>query len=264
MPLPPLLAETGSVVESLAGGEFSLVFQPIVQLPGARVVGAEALLRWTHPIHGQVSPADFIPEAERTGAVESIGQWVLEHAIGIASRWVREPGSPQPYLTVNVSGVELTRPGYAESVFAVCARLAFPVDALRLELIESFLDLADAVVVANLVVLRSHGVALLVDDFGTGFSDRERLAATGATAIKIDRTLVASSLESDDAALHLARILHCALEEGIEVIAEGVETLAEAEWLAGHGCRLAQGFLFSPGLDAAALDSLIPSVEAAS
>ncbi len=257
MPLPPELADTTSVAESIAGGEFSLVFQPIVELPSRRIVGAEALVRWAHPVLGQVSPAVFIPEAERTGAVESIGQWVLENAIEAAAAWPRRAGSPEPYLTVNVSGVELSRPGYAESVFALCARFALPVSALRLELIESFLDLNDEVVVASLLVLRSRGVALMVDDFGAGFSDLERLAATGARVLKIDRSLVSTIGTSD--ALTLASVLDVARDRGIEVIAEGVETVAELNWLTDRGCMLAQGYLFAPGLDTRAINALVCS-----
>ena len=254
-----LLTSASSIETALDTGQFTVEYQPIVELATEFVIGAEALLRWRHPHFGQLAPVSFIPAAEASGTIVSLGRFVLDTAIAAAREWPLSAAGIRPFLTVNVSGRELAEPDYAQYLIDACARVRLDAGDLRLEVIESFFDVTAAAVEANLLALRTHGVVIVVDDFGSGFSDRLRITSIGASVIKIDRSLtqmIRGIGDPVDTAV-LAAILAEAAQRSIEVIAEGVETLGQVEWYTAHGCGAAQGFFFSSAISADKVAKLI-------
>lgn len=235
------------VRRAIVAGEFHLVYQPIVDLRAGVSVGAEALVRWTHPELGLVPPAEFIPLTENSRAIVDLGSWVLDTALGDAVWWV-EPGRPRSFLSVNLSGTQLLQPDYAQEVLHLCAVHAFPTDALWLELIESDFDAADPVALANLRTLSDAGVRLMLDDYGSGSSNFARWEVTHATVLKIPREFTAAITDGGSCASEVSAILDVAATLSLDAIAEGVETVEQLRWLQAHGCNLMQGYLFSAGV----------------
>jgi EAL domain-containing protein (putative c-di-GMP-specific phosphodiesterase class I) len=210
----------------------------------------EALLRWNHPHDGMISPMTFIPEAERSGAIVPIGAWVLEQACEQLAHWQRS-GAPELTVAVNVAARQLSEPGFADVVRRALARAGIEPRLLELEITESaaFEDAARARTV--LAELADLGVRILIDDFGSGYSSLNRLKTLPVDGIKIDRFLVQNIADDPrDAAIVLA-IVSMARALGIEVVAEGVETVEQLAQLrnlpwnesAPPICNRAQGFL---------------------
>jgi diguanylate cyclase (GGDEF)-like protein len=248
-------ATATAVGQAIAHGEFSLVFQPIVDLRTRRAVGAEALLRWAHPTRGAISPAEFIPLCEASGAMPRLGDWIVTTAIEIASQWTMpvDPGAPPFYVSVNASGIELGDPHYADRVLALCRSAALPEGALKIELTESDYVVEYGAVHANMAQLQASGIPIMIDDFGTGSSNLERLSEVRANVLKIDRRFISAiGSDADDAPL-VQSILGLARGLASSVIAEGVETDVQADWLERHRCRFAQGYLFSRPVASASL-----------
>ena len=216
---------------ALERDEFVLHYQPLVSLQQRRIAGVEALVRWQHPERGMVPPNEFIPVAEETGLVVGLGRWVLEEACRAAARW---PG----YVSVNLSSRQLAAPGLAEDISRALRQSGVAPERLALELTESVLmEETEA-----LEALRALGVRVMLDDFGTGYSSLDYVRRFPPDAIKIDRAFIAP-VADDEGARHIVRaIVGMAAGLGVEVIAEGVETLAQAAALAALGCDLAQGF----------------------
>jgi len=240
-------ATATAVGQAIANGEFSLVFQPIVDLRSRRAVGAEALLRWMHPTRGAISPVEFIPLCEASGAMPRLGDWIVHTAVTTASSWTMpvDPGAPPFYVSVNASGIELGDPHYADRLLALCAEAALPAGALKLELTESDYVVEYGAVHANMAQLQTSGIPIMIDDFGTGSSNLERLSEVRANVLKIDRRFISAIGSADDDAPLVQSILGLARGLGSSVIAEGVETDVQADWLERHACRFAQGYLFS-------------------
>jgi diguanylate cyclase (GGDEF)-like protein len=230
-------------------GELAVHYQPVVELPSARIVAVEALLRWT-PQTGPVPPLDFIPVAEETGMIVPIGAWVLEQACRDAKDWHDRHGTS---LTVNVSVRQLAEPGFADQVLRTLARTGLPARALVLEITESvFVGVADdaAPLLAALDGLRSHGIRVAIDDFGTGYSSLSYLAQLPVDILKIDRSFV--PVDTADAAVGDHAFTRAVLQLGssrqLPAIAEGIENAEQAKLLHDLGCRLAQGYHFArPG-----------------
>ncbi|MEB0266891.1 bifunctional diguanylate cyclase/phosphodiesterase [Cryobacterium sp. 10I5] len=240
-------ATATAVGQAIANGEFNLVFQPIVDLRTRRAVGAEALLRWTHPTRGAISPVEFIPLCEASGAMPRLGDWIVQTAVSIASSWNMpvDPGSPPFYVSVNASGIELGDPHYADRLLALCDSASLPIGALKIELTESDYVVEYGAVHANMAQLQTSGIPIMIDDFGTGSSNLERLSEVRANVLKIDRRFISGiGCAADDAPL-VQSILGLARGLASSVIAEGVETDVQADWLDEHECRFAQGYLFS-------------------
>jgi diguanylate cyclase (GGDEF)-like protein len=229
-------------------GELAVHYQPVVELPSARIVAVEALLRWTPP-SGPVPPLDFIPVAEETGMIVPIGAWVLEQACRDAKDWHDRHGTS---LTVNVSVRQLAEPGFADQVLRTLARTGLPAAALVLEITESvFVGVADdaAPLLAALEGLRTHGIRVAIDDFGTGYSSLSYLTQLPVDILKIDRSFVPTdtTATSDDHAFTRA-VLQLGTSRSLPAIAEGIETSEQAQLLHDLGCRLAQGYHFArPG-----------------
>ena len=226
---------------ALEHGELWVAYQPIIDTQANRICGAEALLRWKHPVLGEVSPAEFIPLAEQSGQIRSIGQWVLRTACAEASAWTGD--GAQSYVSVNVSALQLNE-SFADVVLATLAETGLPAPRLMLEITESMLVHESASNRELLTRLRDAGARIAIDDFGTGFSSLAYLQSLCVDVVKIDRAFVRDVDTNSDHQALTRTIL--SLAEGFEMtaIAEGVETDNELAEINRLGCRFAQGFLF--------------------
>ena len=238
--------ERQSVEESLRRAlerrEFTLQYQPKVNLKTGDVTGAEALIRWTHPTRGPLSPAQFIPIAEECGLILPIGRWVLREACRQAQSWV-EAGLPRVVMAVNISAMEFRDDTFLDNVFAILRETGFDPGSLQLELTESVLMKRADTAAAVLQKLKTMGVQVAIDDFGTGYSSLSYLRKFPIDTLKIDQSFV-RQITSDDttivtAVISMGRSLH------LRVIAEGVETRNELAFLQAHECHEAQGYYFS-------------------
>ncbi|MEV4279095.1 putative bifunctional diguanylate cyclase/phosphodiesterase [Actinoplanes xinjiangensis] len=239
-------AADAAIAEALEGAlqrdEFTVLYQPIVDLASGRVVAAEALLRWQHPLHGAVSPATFIPVAERSGEIVGIGRWVLEQAVRQVAAW-RAAGADLS-VTVNVSPRQLQEPHLARDVLAVLERAGAPAESLVVEVTESAM-VDEAVEVAALRRLRSAGVRIAIDDFGTGYSSLQYLTRLPVDILKIDRSFVAQMDGTPEGAAIAEAVIRLAQILRLTTVAEGVETEGQAAELLALGSERGQGYLFS-------------------
>lgn len=251
------LALGSDLRRAVARGELRAVYQPIVALDTGAIVGAEALLRWRHPVRGDVPPSVFIPVAEETGTISEIGAWVLETALG-GLRGLSGPDDVPFMLSVNLSPRELDDPGLVPRVTAALRAHGWPADQLCLELTETALtdDLDTALRV--LVRLRATGVRIAIDDFGTGYPSLTHLQRFPIDSIKIDRSFVQVLGEpgGTDRSTIATAVLGIAHAMGLDSVAEGVETTGQLDALRRLGCPLGQGYLFSLPVPADALIEL--------
>ena len=227
---------------ALGAGQLRLAYQPIVGLSDRRIVGSEALLRWTHPERGDVPPAEFIPIAEQSGLIVPIGQWVMNTACEDVLSLQREHGM---YISVNVSARQLVGGGFAEWVERVLAGTGLPPSALTVEVTESLLMDDISLIRTAFDRLRCRGVRVAIDDFGTGYSSLARLQSLPVDVIKLDRAFVTGVDVRAEARGMAAAILQLSAVIGAGIVAEGVETEAEAATLLDLGYTTAQGYLFA-------------------
>jgi diguanylate cyclase (GGDEF)-like protein/PAS domain S-box-containing protein len=247
----------GDLRRAIEHGELSLVWQPIAVLESGRIVGFEALVRWTHPTLGLLSPAEFIPVAEETGLIIPLGEWVLGEACRQAARWRAEHGAGAPGVAINVSARQLAGHALAQQVRDALRATGIPGDALRLEITESLLAADLPRVSALLAEIKETGVGISVDDFGTGYSSLAYLHRFPADMLKIDRSFVAGIGVARESAEIVRTILALGRSLGMRVVAEGVETQEQRDALRSFGCELEQGYLLSRPLPLAAADALI-------
>ena len=240
---------------ALQQDQFVLHFQPQVQR-GGLVAGAEALLRWQHPQRGLVSPGEFIALSEETGLILPLGERVLELACTQLARWATQPGMAHLTLSVNVSPRQFQQEQFVEQVLAVLERTGAPPARLKLELTESLLISNVDEVIAKMDAIKARGVGFSLDDFGTGYSSLSYLKRLPLDQLKIDQGFVRDILvDPNDAAI--ARMVIVLGESlGLEVMAEGVETLAQQQALQALGCHAYQGYLYSRPLTVEALAEL--------
>jgi diguanylate cyclase (GGDEF)-like protein len=228
---------------ALAQQQFFLHFQPIVAPRDGRVRGFEALLRWRHPVHGIVSPGEFIPVVEETGLIEPIGAWVLGEACRQLRDWQRD-FDPQLSMSVNVSAVQFTGGELVDVVTRALAETGIQPASLKLELTESAV-MADAEhALAVFAQLKALGVLVSLDDFGTGYSSLSYLRRLPIDTLKIDRSFVSKLDCFDDKRQIVEVVLMLARALGLDVVAEGVETEAELDLLRAMGCDLVQGYYY--------------------
>jgi diguanylate cyclase (GGDEF)-like protein/PAS domain S-box-containing protein len=224
--------------------ELFLVYQPQQEIATGRVVGLEALLRWQHPELGLVSPDKFIHVAEITGLIIPIGEWVLRSACVQARKW-QDAGLDLQAIAVNVSAVQFRHDGFCEMVKRVLQETGLAPQHLELELTESILLSNADVIFSLLEELKSMGLKLAIDDFGTGYSSLSYLRQFPVSKLKIDRSFINDVAVNPDAAAIAAAIIEMAGALGLKVIAEGVETEAQLEFLRARKCDEIQGYLFS-------------------
>ena len=255
--------ETG-LRHALEREEFLLHYQPRLDLKTGKIAGLEALLRWRHPEKGLISPAEFIPVAEESGLIVPIGTWVLRTACMQARAW-QEQGLPNLVMAVNLSPRQFRQGQLAQQVAAVLEETGLSSNCLELEITESLLiDGADKSVLATLEALKTLGITLAIDDFGTGYSSLSYLKRFPIDTIKIDQSFVRDiTSDPDDAALVRA-IIAIARSLRLNVIAEGVETEEQLDYLRRHDCDHMQGYFFSRPLPANECAALIRSGRAIS
>ena len=229
---------------ALERDEFVLHYQPKLDLGSDRVVGVEALLRWRHPEQGLVPPGEFIPTLEETGMIVPVGRWVLHEACRQARAW-REAGLPPLTMAVNLSTHQFRRDDVCALVREVLASHAIDPAELELEITESALmdDVGHAA--ASILCLREQGVRVAIDDFGTGYSSLAYLKRFAINTLKIDRTFVRDLCDNQDDAAIVAAVLAMAQRLQLQVVAEGVETQAQLEFLRSEGCDQVQGYLLA-------------------
>ena len=233
--------------QALASGRFRLHYQPQVELRSGRVIGAEALIRWRDPGLGEVPPARFIPVAEDSGFIVAIGDWVLEQAVRQGAAWLAQ-GLAMP-IAINVSALQFQQPQFIERVAAVLAASHLPPHLLELELTESILVRDAEEALQRLRALAHIGVRLAIDDFGTGYSSLAYLKRFPIDKLKIDRSFIQGLPDDDSDSAIVVAILQMAAALGMRVIAEGVETERQRQFLLDSGCHEFQGYLVAPALD---------------
>ncbi len=240
--------------QAVALRQFELHYQPQLNAQG-RVVGAEALLRWQHPQQGLVGPDRFIALAEQTGVILPLGRWVLETACAQLRAWAQTPDLDHLRLAVNVSALQFRQPDFVAQVFRLIDGAGIDPTKLELELTESMLvhDVGD--VIRRMEALRQRGVILSLDDFGTGYSSLTYLKRLPLNQLKIDQSFVRDVLADPQAAAIVRTVLTLGQNMGLEVIAEGVETEGQREFLLRGGCHGFQGYLFSPAVPKAAFEA---------
>lgn len=238
---------------ALGEQQLALHYQPQVDASG-RVVAAEALLRWQHPQHGWIPPSRFVPLAEETGLIDAIGAWVLDRACADLARWRRQ--GAQLRVAVNLSAAQFDDPHLPDSVLAALERHDLPGEALELEVTESLLLGGGPEVDAALAGLEAAGVSLSLDDFGTGYSSLSYLSELSLDRLKIDRSFVAG-LSRPRPRTVVRAIIALARDLGLGIVAEGVETEAQARALLDEGCDLLQGYHLGRPAPAASLDRLL-------
>lgn len=222
-------------------GELTLAYQPIYRVSDKALLGAEALLRWQHPVHGQVAPSVFIDVAEQSGLIESIGPAVVRAACKDAMRWRRE-GAGDMFVSVNVSARQLRSGDFHDQVTAALAESGLPPRLMHIELTETAVLGDEEQARQILSSLRDLGIKVWLDDFGTGFSGLSHLRRVPVDGVKIDRSFIADVLrDPDDLALTTA-IIAMAHSLGMTVVAEGVEKEGQCDLLRSRGCDLAQGY----------------------
>ena len=242
--------------------QFRLHFQPKVDSQTSRLVGAEALLRWQHPERGTIGPADFIPIAEETGLIVPIGQWVLREACREVRRWKESAVGAVP-VSVNISSHQFRERGLGKDIVDALSAADIEAGLLELEITESVLlnDVENTLL--ELQMLKQSGISLSIDDFGTGYSSLGYLKRFPIDTIKIDRSFVEDlQRDTDDAAI-CAAILAMSVQLGLKVVAEGVETREQLEFLRRYGCHHVQGFLYAKPLSADEFRSFLDGLAAA-
>jgi diguanylate cyclase (GGDEF)-like protein len=228
----------------LAGDQFRVVYQPIVDVPSGRIAAVEALVRWQHPERGLVPPMVFIPVAEQNGLIVELGEWILRTACAQLARWRAALGDDAPgKVSVNVSARQLSRPGFADTVAAALADSGVPAHCLAVEVTETAVFEGGQAVTA-LHELRALGVRIALDDFGTGHSSLGLLQTVPVDILKVDKSFVDRITEAGRHAVIAEALIQVSAGLGLDAVAEGVETAAQAEALSRRGYRLLQGYHF--------------------
>lgn len=232
---------------ALQRGQLFLHYQPQMNIDGSRVIGVEALLRWRHPDWGNISPAEFIPIAEETGMIVSIGEWVLRTAVNQMRAWV-ELGLPPIIMAVNLSALQFRNTALPELVTSILQEARWPAEFLELELTESVAMHDPLLAITMMNELHSLGVRIAIDDFGTGYSSLNYLKKFKISKLKIDQSFVRDiTIDQEDKAI-VATIINMSRSLGFKTIAEGVETTEQLAFLNESGCDEVQGYLFSKPL----------------
>jgi len=233
-------------------------YQPTIEIAGGRITGFEALVRWNHPKRGVVPPNDFIPLAESSGLVDCIGEFVLREACRQLRSW-KDAGMPRVRVAVNVSPKQLASPDFVERFRAIMARAGVRGYQLDLELTETAMVENPEQTVRALEALKGIGLRVSLDDFGTGYSSLSHLKGFPLDTVKIDRSFVKDLPDDRDDVAVTEAILSMASALGLRVVAEGVETAEQLEFLRERGCAEAQGYFLRPPISAEDATELLRS-----
>ena len=241
--------------QALSDGSLHLHYQPQVLNDAAHTLhGVEALARWQHPDWGVITPARFIPVAEETGLIHELTLWLLDAAFGQLARW-RAAGCNVPCVAVNLSGRSFHQPEFAGQIGAALERHGLQGKDVLLEITESVMMDVRPVTAANIVALHRQGFRLSLDDFGTGYSSLSYLHRLPIAELKLDMAFVRDLTSSATARALTRSVLSIAHSLGMEVVAEGVETQEQSDWLREHGCPVMQGYLFGKPMSAEDLEA---------
>jgi diguanylate cyclase (GGDEF)-like protein len=231
--------------------QLTLAYQPLIDLETNRVSGFEALARWNHPEHGEISPSEFIPVAEESGLIAPLGRWALRTATQALASWDQAAGQRLPiYMAVNVSAVQFQRDDVVAAVESALNMSGISGDRLKLELTESCVIADPERAMSVMRALKNLNVHIAMDDFGTGYSSLAYLQRLPIDTLKIDRSFVTGMLADRDSVAIVRAVLSLARALGMDTTAEGVETVELAQTLAALGCTLAQGYYFARPLRA--------------
>lgn len=260
----PSMSEIGSAQfeteselrRAITNSEFKLVYQPILNNRSQLVESAEALVRWNHPEKGLIPPSHFIPVAEDSGLILEIGNWVLEEAISQLKVWLDE-GLGIKDIAVNLSALQINDAGFVSNIKEILERYKLPPQHLTLEVTETSLLASYTDVIAKIGQLKDLGIKIALDDFGTGYSSLSYLNELPLTKLKIDRSFVARIDEPQEPTVLLDAIISIAHNMGLSIVAEGIETLSQYEYLEAKQCEFSQGFYFSPPIDANSFQALL-------
>lgn len=248
---------------ALARDEFSIAYQPLVNSHGG-LEGVEALLRWTNPVLGRVSPGDFIPVAEEMGAILAIGEWAARTACSMGASWIRA-GLETPRIAVNISAVQFVGMDFGSVIEQILKETGFPASKLVLEITETILMNNLEQALRQIWHLRGLGVRFAIDDFGTGYSSLSQLRTLPVDCVKIDRSFVKDlEVEGNGSSTLVRGIIALAHSLDLEVVAEGVETHGQLVMLRAMGCDIGQGFFLHRPMPAAQLEKLLRTVAATS
>ena len=237
--------------KAVASEAIDVVYQPIMDATGTRVQGVEALARWTDPLMGPIAPDVFVPIAEENGLIPRIGEIVLRRAVADGLAW------PQLEISVNVSGAQIHHGDIVSIVHDVLATSRFPPERLVIEITESVLLVDEKRADEQIKGLRGMGVKVALDDFGSGYSSLVYLRKFGFDKLKIDRSFIEEIGRSEDSTVILAAIVRLALDLGLAITAEGVETQEQRRWLENAGCHHLQGYVFSRPMTAEQLKAFL-------
>jgi diguanylate cyclase (GGDEF)-like protein len=235
--------------KNTVASEFPIYYQPIVELNSGRIIGFEALVRWKHPEQGLISPLVFIPVAEETGLIMTIGEWVLQRACEQICIWQQQFNQPALMISVNLSAKQFIQSNVVEQIEHVLAATQLAPRCLKLEITESVLMVEWEVVERNLQIFKKLGVRISIDDFGTGYSSLAYLTRFPADTLKIDKSFVMQMNYEPQSVAVVETIISLAHNLKKEVIAEGVETVEQAHRLRSLNCEYGQGYLFAKPLN---------------
>ena len=245
-----------SLCGALEREEFQVYYQPQVNAQTGQIMSAEALVRWLHPEKGLISPAEFIPDAEKTGFIVQLGEWVLQTACRQMQVW-QNAGFSLQQVAVNLSPRQFNQPELSSRVAEILAEIGLAPSSLELELTESMMVKDAPSAIATLQQLKNLGVSISIDDFGTGYSSLSYLTQYPFDVLKIDRCFISNITDGCTNAAIVKAIIEMAHSLCLEVIAEGVETEAEKDFLWRYECDAMQGYLFSPPVSAADFEQLL-------
>ncbi len=250
------LAMESKLRRAIERNEFELHYQPKLDLRSDTVTGVEALIRWRHPELGLIPPMEFTPIAEESGLIVLIGEWVLQEAVRQIRKWKHE-GLPELHVAVNIAGPHFQQPGFTEFVYRTLEGADVSPSLLELEVTESMLMDDRTTTFATMSTLKTMGLRLSIDDFGTGYSSLAYLKRFPVHALKVDRSFVKDMPGAEDDSAITSAIIAMAHSLRLEVVAEGVETTEQLNYLNMRHCDYAQGYLISRPVPAADLSQFV-------
>jgi diguanylate cyclase (GGDEF)-like protein len=246
--------------EAVERNQLSLVFQPKVDLISRKVVGLEALVRWNHPTRGQNSPGAFIPIAEHSDQIIRIDRWVMRNAIAEQARW-RSDGLTELPIAINLSIADILSPNLVTYLTQLLDEYQVPPSAVEIEVTESCFMRQLGETRSVLRALNENGIATALDDFGTGFSSLSYLRQLPLQCLKIDQSFTQSMLQDPNAEKLTQAIVAMGIALKMNIVAEGVETREQMNWLLAHGCHIGQGYFFSPPVPPEAVRQVVERIE---
>lgn len=247
----------GDLREAIRAGQLSVALQPIIDLQSGKTKGAEALLRWNHPVRGFIPPDVFIGVAEETGLIVEMGKWTIEQVCQQLARFTQDPVLAPLYLTVNVSSRQAAESDFSDFIAQITAEYQVRSGRLIIEVTESSLMAGSSAAVERLTEVRRQGVPLALDDFGTGFSSLSMLVRLPIDILKIDKSFVQTLGRNRKTSSMTENIVRLGHSLGMEVVAEGIETDAQWEEMKRYGCRRGQGWRFAKALTPEAFEAYV-------